>query len=183
MAQQFRSPTSPASASKGKGGRGAFPSNSAQSRWSSAVAGCETAAVCEHVKSRLSVQLGCESATHFRTRFGDHLAGEGLSQADNFSRPLAGPDHTAAVGALMDWIEERLGAGCADYVGHRVVHGGTKCSDPQVIIRSRQASGLGTRWTRLQNARRLGSTRASCNDSTSRSAHQRRLQNALISLD
>jgi hypothetical protein len=117
MAQQFRSPISPASASKGKGGRGAFPSNSAQSRWSSAVAGCETAAVCEHVKSRLSVQLGCESATHFRTRFGDHLAGEGLSQADNFSRPLAGPDHTVAVGVLMDWIEECLGAGCADHGG------------------------------------------------------------------
>jgi hypothetical protein len=34
---------------------------------------------------------------------------KGLSQADNFSRAVAAPDHTAAVGALMDWLEERLG--------------------------------------------------------------------------
>ena len=32
---------------------------------------------------------------------------KGLNQADNFSRSVAAPDHTVAVGALMDWIEER----------------------------------------------------------------------------
>ena len=32
---------------------------------------------------------------------------KGVNQADNFSRPVTAPDHTAAVGALMDWIEER----------------------------------------------------------------------------
>jgi acetate kinase len=60
---------------------------------------------------------------------------KGLSQADNFSRPLAAPDHTVAVGSLMDWIEERLGRAALTAVGHRVVHGGPKYSDPQLITR------------------------------------------------
>ncbi len=34
---------------------------------------------------------------------------KGLNPADNFSRPVTAPDHTAAVGALMDWIEEHSG--------------------------------------------------------------------------
>ena len=32
---------------------------------------------------------------------------KGLNQADNFARLVTAPDHPAAVGALMDWIEER----------------------------------------------------------------------------
>ena len=60
---------------------------------------------------------------------------KGLNPADNFSRPLAAPDHTAAVGALMDWIEQRLGRVALAAVGHRVVHGGPKYSDPQLITR------------------------------------------------
>ena len=60
---------------------------------------------------------------------------KGLNQADNFSRPLAAPDHTAAVGALMDWIEQRLGRVTLTAVGHRVVHGGPKYSDPQLITK------------------------------------------------
>jgi acetate kinase len=60
---------------------------------------------------------------------------KGLGPADNFSRPLAALDHTAAVGALMDWIEERLGRTAVSAVGHRVVHGGPKYSDPQLITK------------------------------------------------
>jgi acetate kinase len=60
---------------------------------------------------------------------------KGLSEADNFSRSLAAPDHTAAAGALMDWIEERLGRVALTAVGHRVVHGGPKHSDPQLITK------------------------------------------------
>ena len=63
------------------------------------------------------------------------LGVKGLNQADNFSRPLAAPDHTTAVGALMDWIEERLGRIPLAAVGHRVVHGGPKYSDPQRITK------------------------------------------------
>jgi acetate kinase len=39
---------------------------------------------------------------------------------------VTAPDHTAAVGALMDWIEERSGRDALTAVGHRVVHGGPK---------------------------------------------------------
>jgi acetate kinase len=38
-----------------------------------------------------------------------------------------------AVCALMDWIEERMGHDALTAVGHRVVHGGPKYSDPQLI--------------------------------------------------
>ena len=58
---------------------------------------------------------------------------EGLNPGDTFSRPVRAPDHTAAVGALMDWIEERSGRNALTAVGHRVVHGGPKYSKPQRI--------------------------------------------------
>lgn len=57
----------------------------------------------------------------------------GLDRADNVSRPVTAPDHTVAVGALMDWIEERVGRDALTAVGHRVVHGGPKYSMPQRI--------------------------------------------------
>ena len=58
---------------------------------------------------------------------------QGLNPADNFSRLLRAPDHTVAVGVLMDWIEERCGRDALTAVGHRVVHGGPKYSKPQLI--------------------------------------------------
>ena len=58
---------------------------------------------------------------------------KGSNQADNFSRSVAAPDHTAAVGVLMDWIEKRSGRDALTAVGHRVVHGGPKYSKPQRI--------------------------------------------------
>ena len=60
---------------------------------------------------------------------------KGLNQADNFSRSVTAPEHTAAVGTLMDWIEEHLGRGILTAVGHRVVHGGPKYSEPRRITR------------------------------------------------
>ena len=58
---------------------------------------------------------------------------KGSDQADNFSRLVMAPDHTVAVGALMDWIEERNGRDTLTAVGHRVVHGGPKYYEPQRI--------------------------------------------------
>jgi acetate kinase len=58
---------------------------------------------------------------------------KGLDHADNFSRSLKASDHTAAVGVLMDWIEEREGNNALTAVGHRVVQGGPKYSKPQRI--------------------------------------------------
>jgi acetate kinase len=58
---------------------------------------------------------------------------KGLDQADTFSQRVTAPDHTAAVGILMDWIEERIGRDALAAVGHRVVHGGPEYSKPQRI--------------------------------------------------
>jgi acetate kinase len=58
---------------------------------------------------------------------------KGLNQMDNFSRLVTAPDHTVAVGILMDWIEERSRLDALTAVGHRVVHGGPKYSKPQRI--------------------------------------------------
>jgi acetate kinase len=55
------------------------------------------------------------------------------NQADNFSRPLAASDYKAAVGVLMDWIDEHSERDALTAVGHRVVHGGPKYSIPQRI--------------------------------------------------
>jgi len=60
---------------------------------------------------------------------------KGLKPADNFSHSVPAFDHTAAVGALLDWIENRIGRDALTAVGHRVVHGGPKYSEPQLITR------------------------------------------------
>jgi acetate kinase len=61
------------------------------------------------------------------------LAVKGPNQKDNFSRSVTAADHTAAVGALMDWIEDHSGREALAAVGHRVVHGGPKYSQPQQV--------------------------------------------------
>ncbi len=58
---------------------------------------------------------------------------KGSAPADNFSRPLAVPDYATAAEFLMDWIGERLGQEAPIAVGHRVVHGGPKYWEPQLI--------------------------------------------------
>ncbi len=58
---------------------------------------------------------------------------KGLNQADNLARSVTAPDHTVAVGVLMDWLETRIGHEALSAVGHRVVHGGPKYSRPQRI--------------------------------------------------
>ncbi len=60
---------------------------------------------------------------------------KGVNPADNFSHPVKAPDHTAAVGVLMDWIEQRGAREALTAVGHRVVHGGPKYSEPQRITK------------------------------------------------
>jgi acetate kinase len=58
---------------------------------------------------------------------------KGMIQVDNFSRPVALPDHRSAVNLLMDWLEQRIELGTLGAVGHRVVHGGPKYWEPQRI--------------------------------------------------
>ncbi len=61
------------------------------------------------------------------------MSAKGRDQADNFSRLVTAPDHQSAVGVLMDWLEERIGRGELAAVGHRVVHGGPRYTEPQRI--------------------------------------------------
>ena len=58
---------------------------------------------------------------------------KGTDQADNFSRSVSASNHTEAVGALMDWIEQRSGRDPLTAVGHRVLQGGPKYYKPQRI--------------------------------------------------
>jgi len=61
------------------------------------------------------------------------FAVKGVNKADNFTRSVTAANHMAAVEVLMDWIEERIRRGELTAVGHRVVHGGPKYSEPQRI--------------------------------------------------
>ncbi|MEJ0043306.1 MAG: acetate/propionate family kinase [Rhizomicrobium sp.] len=57
----------------------------------------------------------------------------GPTPADGFSRVVIAPDHAVAVDALMDWVAERAEHDPLTAVGHRVVHGGPRYSEPQRI--------------------------------------------------
>jgi acetate kinase len=58
---------------------------------------------------------------------------KGAAPADNFSQSVKAPNHTVAVGLLMDWIEKRIGQDALIAIGHRVVHGGPAYYEPQRI--------------------------------------------------
>jgi acetate kinase len=61
------------------------------------------------------------------------FAVKGSNEADHFSRPAVLPDHQAAVGVLMDWIEDRIERDALTAVRHRIVHGGPKYWQPERI--------------------------------------------------
>ena len=60
---------------------------------------------------------------------------KGPDKAENFSREVTAPNHMAAAAVVMDWVQERFEHGSLTAVGHRVVHGGPKYSEPQRITR------------------------------------------------
>ncbi len=62
-----------------------------------------------------------------------HLSAKGRQQSDNVSQPVKAPDHHAAVGVLVDWLQTRIGQGEVAAVGHRVVHGGPRYTEAQRI--------------------------------------------------
>lgn len=66
------------------------------------------------------------------------LPGTRLSITDIGSRQteqvaIQGGDHAACVGPLMDLIEQRVSAAALLAVGHRIVHGGMKYSQPELM--------------------------------------------------
>ena len=67
--------------------------------------------------------LGAAAAT-FHVRYANGAAE---------SQPVRTTDHEAAVGTLMDWIEEKGWHRSVEAVGHRVVHGGPRFHQPQQI--------------------------------------------------
>lgn len=50
-----------------------------------------------------------------------------------FNRQDNLPDHAAALHAFLDWLQGRGDGASPDAVGHRVVHGGSRYSEPQLI--------------------------------------------------
>lgn len=61
------------------------------------------------------------------------MSAHGHEPRDHFSRDVSARDHKAAIGVLVDWLQERIGHGQVAAVGHRVVHGGPRYLDPQRI--------------------------------------------------
>ncbi len=57
----------------------------------------------------------------------------GSNESDNVVKDVKAPDHQAAVGLLMDWIQKRTDRDALSAVGHRIVHGGPKYWEPQRI--------------------------------------------------
>src|SRR5437667_5533952 len=49
------------------------------------------------------------------------------------SRTVDAPDHRAAGRALIEWIEREAGFAAVMGVGHRIVHGGSKYAEPQLV--------------------------------------------------
>lgn len=58
---------------------------------------------------------------------------KGPTGADSFTRVVKAPDHRAAVGVLMDWVEQKMTKSGLAAIGHRVVHGGPNYTQPQRI--------------------------------------------------
>ena len=55
----------------------------------------------------------------------------GKDPADNSAHRVAAPDYGAAARTLIGWLEHRGGGEALAAIGHRVVHGGPKFSEPQ----------------------------------------------------
>ena len=61
------------------------------------------------------------------------LRTKGIADGDGVSEPVTAPDPTAAVGVLVDFLEKRGTPERLSAIGHRVVHGGPKYSEPREI--------------------------------------------------
>jgi len=69
------------------------------------------------------------------TVFSVESADQVENKTENFTRPVIAPNHAAAIGRLMDWLEEKIhekeNKNSIIAVGHRVVHGGPHFYQPQ----------------------------------------------------
>lgn len=60
----------------------------------------------------------------------------GSTPDHELTQPIFAKDYATAVKILMEWIEQRFRQGELTAVGHRVVHGGPKFSEPQPLTTS-----------------------------------------------
>lgn len=98
----------------------------------------------------LAINVGSSSLKFGLFTTGDDLVGllsgriERIGLADPFwsvtpisgateSRRILAPDHAAAAGELMTWIETTIGVKAIAAVGHRIVHGGPRYSQPEKV--------------------------------------------------
>lgn len=75
----------------------------------------------------LSAEVDRLSALGSRLRIIDRRGTTLLDQ------PSELPDHAAALQALLTWLEQNPAYHSLDAVGHRIVHGGSRYSEPQLI--------------------------------------------------
>ena len=84
----------------------------------------EAGAILRRVYAGTIEKIGLQNAT---------LQIESVEPADSMSERVSAPDHIAAMGVLINWIERRGQTYALSGVGHRVVHGGPSYSAPQRI--------------------------------------------------
>jgi acetate kinase len=60
------------------------------------------------------------------------VVGGGYTQS-GVPQPVAARDHGEALAALLDWLNRRTGGDLPSAIGHRIVHGGSSYSSPQLI--------------------------------------------------
>ena len=61
------------------------------------------------------------------------LKGQDAAGACRESRPIEAPDHTAALGAILEWLGGQTDWDAISAIGHRVVHGGKHHSEPERV--------------------------------------------------
>ena len=64
---------------------------------------------------------------------GDLLVVNDAGKGESKRLPIDAPDYEQAGGRLIDWLEKRIGLASVAAVGHRVVHGATRYSEPQRV--------------------------------------------------
>ena len=58
---------------------------------------------------------------------------KGTNGAKPERRPIAAPDYEHAIAGLIDLLEKRFGLAAVTAIGHRLVHGGPRYSQPELV--------------------------------------------------
>jgi acetate kinase len=61
------------------------------------------------------------------------IVAKGADASNELSESVDVHDHAAAAGVLIDWLKPRIPSGTLSAIGHRIVHGGPKYHETQII--------------------------------------------------